>query len=70
METLNSVIKSSVLSEIILDYPTKMYKDRKILGIQRDGFENWFYAQTVKNHIHSKTAKNVLEVYFSDIFVV
>ena len=32
--------------------------------------KNWLYAQTVKNHINLKTAKNVLEVYFLDIFVV
>ena len=39
METLNFVMKSSVLSKIISDYPTAIYKARKILGVQRDGFE-------------------------------
>ena len=39
METLNLVIKSSFLSEIISDYPTTMYKARKILGIKHDRYE-------------------------------
>ena len=39
METLNLVIKSSLLPEIISDCPTTMYKARKILGIKHDRYE-------------------------------
>lgn len=70
METLNLVIQSSVLSEIISEYPITMYKARKILGEQRDGFEKLVICPNCEKSYSFESSQECIGGIFSDIFVI
>lgn len=69
METLNLVIQPSVLSEIISEYRVTMYKARKILGVQRDGFAKLFIWPNCQKPYSFESSQKCIGRTFSDIFV-
>lgn len=70
MEILNLVIQPSVLSEIISEYPVTMYKARKMLGAQRDGFAKLFTCPNCEKPNSFESSQKCVGGTFSDIFVV
>ena len=70
MEILNLVIQPSVLSEIISEYPVTMYKARKILGAQRDGFAKLFICPNCEKPNSFESSQKCVGGTLSDIFVV